>query len=73
MLKILLLLGGVWFSLAFLFVLALVAAAGKSVPQPDSIESPRAISATESQAGTSVPAQSGGRKFRWQIWKPVRA
>jgi hypothetical protein len=78
MLKILLVIGGVWFSFAFVFVLALAAGAKKSIP-PET-------AASESVATTAAPivpeiasvlearaSRPPQRRPRWRVGKPVRA
>jgi len=71
MLKILLMIGGVWFSLAFLFVVALAAAGAKPMPSAESTQVHEAVPAAEPETNETSPAPR--RKHRWQIWKPARA
>jgi len=73
MLKILLVVGGVWISFAFLFVLALAAAGAKSIP-PEMVEAPDpSVSPDPQLAESTSPSRPARRKMRWRISKAMRA
>jgi hypothetical protein len=67
MIKILLVIGGVWFSLAFLFVFALVAAARKSLP-PENVATPAVLPAE----ATASEKQPFAKPHRRKLWWPIR-
>lgn len=70
MIKILLVIGGVWFSLAFLFVFALVAAARKSIP-PDDVAASAVLPANVTAPETQPVASARRRKSWWFVRKPA--
>ena len=74
MLKILLVVGGVWISLAFVFVFALAAASARSIPPQEVSQVPSSVAAPEApQVQSTSPALSQRRrKIPWQLWKPAR-
>lgn len=74
MIKILLLVGGVWFSLALLFVGALFAAHSKSLPKKGSKPVLKTQSHTRAPGvrSRSVP-QKAREELPWEMEKPVEA
>ena len=74
MLKILLVVGGVWFSLAFLFVVALAAAGAKSIPSTATVKAAGAVTDPEPQAaGADSTARPPRRKIRRPLLEPADA
>lgn len=81
MLKILLVIGGVWFSFAVVFVLAMAAAAKKPIP-PETVVTESAPAAApepilaDTRNSSDQPARHAGpskRRVGWQVSKPARA
>jgi len=74
MIKIILLVGGVWFFLALLFVGALFAAHTKDVPKMNSQPALKPRSkARSSTIRTSSKAQPANESVHWELQKAVQA
>jgi hypothetical protein len=72
MIKILVLVGGVWFSLALLFIGALFAAHSKAHPKNGS----KRVSKSQPRAGTlamRAVSQKASEELSWEMEKPVEA
>jgi hypothetical protein len=74
MIKILLLVGGVWFSLALLFVGALFAAHSKSFPKRGLKPAPKSQSiAKKAILHPTAATRTGSGDVGWEMEKPVEA